>query len=112
MPDNKQVMNQNNVFVINSMLIPGKFSKWDIFLCCILMNFMGSGRTAPGSQCSVGLFRHGARHGRHRGRLRLQALILQTLVAIVFPVVHRGTVEGPFFMCFIRHNVRRLPYIS
>ena len=78
----------------------------------ILMNLMRSGRTAPGSQSSVGLFLHGARHGRHRGRLRLQAVILQTLVAIVFPVVHSGTVEGPFFMCFIRHNVRGLRYIS
>ena len=76
------------------------------------MNLLRSGQTSPASQFSVGLSLHGARHGRHRGRLRLQALILQTLVAIVFPVVHRGTVEGPFFMCFIRHNVRRLPYIS
>ena len=76
------------------------------------MNLMRSGRTAPGSGSSVGLVLHGARHGRHRGRLRLQALILQTLVAIVFPVVHSGTVEGPFFMCFIRHNVRGLRYIS
>ena len=76
------------------------------------MNLMRSGRTAPGSQSSVGLFLHSARHGRHRGRLRLQALILQPLVAIVFPVVHRGTVEDPFFMCFIRQNVSRLPYIS
>ena len=76
------------------------------------MNLMRSGRTAPGSQSSVGLFLHGARHGRHRGRLRLQDLILQPVVAIVFPVVHRGTVEGPFFMCFIRQNVSRLPYIS
>ena len=78
----------------------------------MLMNLMRSGRTVPGSQSSAGLRLHGARHGRHRGRLRLQALILQTLVAIVFPVVHRGTVEGPFFMCFIRHNVRGLRYIS
>ena len=59
---------------------------------------MQSGRKAPGAQSSVGLFLHGARDGRHRGRLRLQALILQTLVAIVFPVVHSGTVEGPFIM--------------
>ena len=76
------------------------------------MNLMRSGRTIPGSGSSVGLVLHGARHGRRRGRLRLQALNLQTLVAIVLPVVHSGTVEGPFFMCFIRHNVRRLPYIS
>ena len=69
------------------------------------MNLMRSGRTAPGSQSSVGLFLHGARHGRHRGRLRLQALIFQTRVAIVVPVVDSGTVEGPFFMCFIRYNV-------
>ena len=74
--------------------------------------FIAKRPMAPVSQSSVGLFLHGARHGRHRGRLRLQALILQTLVAIVFPVVHSSTVEGPFFMCFIRHNVRRLPYIS
>ena len=78
----------------------------------ILMKLMRSGRTARGSQSSEGFFLHRGRHGRHRGRLRLQALILQTLVAIVFPVVHRGTVEGPFFMCFIRHNVRGLRYIS
>ena len=75
------------------------------------MNLIGSGETAPGSQSSVGLFLHGAKHGRHRGRLRLQALILQTLDAIVFPVVHSGTVEGPFFMCFIEHNVHGLRYI-
>jgi len=30
------------------------------------------------------------------------------VVAIVFLVVHSGTVDGPFFMCFIRHNVRGL----
>ena len=42
----------------------------------------------------------------------LQALILETLVAIVFPVVHSGTVQGPFFMCFIGQNVRGLLYIS
>ena len=78
----------------------------------ILMNLLQSGRINPWSQSSVGLFLHGVRHGRHRGRLRLQALIFQTRVAIVFPVVHSGTVEGPFFMCFIRHNVRGLRYIS
>ena len=31
-----------------------------------------------------------------------------SLVAIVFPVVHSDTLEGPFFMCFIRQNVRGL----
>ena len=73
------------------------------------MNLLGSGRTAPDSQSVVGLFLHGARHGRHRGRLRrLQAVILQRLVAIVFAVVQSGAVEGLFFMCFIRQNVRCL----
>ena len=63
--------------------------------------------------CFIGLPRiWAARHGRQRGRLRLQALILETLVAIVFPVVHNGTVQGPFFMCFIGQNVRGLLYIS
>ena len=37
--------------------------------------------------------------------------MFQTRVAIVFLVVHSGTLEGPFFMCFIRHNVRGLRYI-
>ena len=44
---------------------------------------MQSGRKAPGAQSSVGLFLHGDRHGHHRERLRLHALILQTLVATV-----------------------------
>ena len=30
----------------------------------------------------------------------------------VFPVLQSGTVEGPCFMCFIRHNVRFLLYIA
>ena len=30
----------------------------------------------------------------------------------VFPVLQSGTVEGPCFMCFIRHNVRCLLYIA
>ena len=72
----------------------------------ILMNEMQSCRTSLGSQFSLGLFLHGARHVRHSGRLRLEALILETFVAIMFPVVHSGTVEGPFIIiCFIRHNV-------
>ena len=78
----------------------------------ILMNLMRSGRTAPGSQSSVGLFLHGARHVRHSGRLRLEALILETFVAIMFPVVHSSTLQGPFFMCFIGDDVRGLLYIS
>ena len=65
-------------------------------------------RTIPGVEFSVGLFLYGARDGRHLGRLRLQDLILQTLVAILLPVVESGTAKGPFFMCFIRQNVRCL----
>ena len=67
-----------------------------------------SGRAASTLQFFVGLFLHDARHGRQRGRLRLQALILETLVAIVVLVVHSGTVQGPFFRCFIGQNVRGL----
>ena len=47
-----------------------------------------------------------------RGYKQYLVLILETLVAIVFPVVHSGTVQGPFFMCFIGENVRGLLYIS
>ena len=49
----------------------------------MLMNLMPSGRAASGLQFFVGLFLHGARHGHNREQLRLQALILHTLVATV-----------------------------
>ena len=36
----------------------------------------------------------------------------RTLIAIVHRVVHIGRVDGPFCMCFIRHDVRGLHKIS
>ena len=54
---------------------------------------------------------HGAGHGGQRGRLRLQVLLLYTLVAIMFLLVHSRTLKGPVFICFMRHNVRGLRYI-
>ena len=83
-----------------------------LLLPYISRNLIRISRTIPGSEFSVGLFLYGARDGRHLGRLRLQDLILQTLVAILLPVVQSGTAEGPFFMCFIRENVRSHRYIS